>query len=84
MFLALPSNIRLGWKGLTVTNSLDYIGSELITATKSFKAGALGAVFTTLYFLCNLQIDTIFYSITLKLDWKGLLGVNSLTYLANG
>jgi len=33
---ALPTNIRLGWKGLTVTNALAYCGTELITAVKSF------------------------------------------------
>jgi hypothetical protein len=39
--LALPANIRLGWKYLTVTNTLAYYGTELITTIKSFKVQAL-------------------------------------------
>jgi hypothetical protein len=34
--LALPTNISLGGKGLTGTNTLAYYGHELITAVKSF------------------------------------------------
>jgi hypothetical protein len=29
----LLANIRLGWKGLTITNSLDYFATVLIMAT---------------------------------------------------
>ncbi len=32
--LALSANIRLGWKGLTVTNTLAYHDVELIAAVK--------------------------------------------------
>jgi hypothetical protein len=34
--LALPANNRLGWKGLSVTNTLAYYENLLFTATKSF------------------------------------------------
>ncbi len=34
---SLAANIRLGWKQLTVTNTLAYYGMEQITAVKSFK-----------------------------------------------
>jgi hypothetical protein len=34
--LALPANIRLGWKGLPGTNTLAYYGNLKITAAKSF------------------------------------------------
>jgi hypothetical protein len=34
--LALPKNIRLGWKGLPGTNTLAYYENLLITAVKSF------------------------------------------------
>jgi hypothetical protein len=33
---ALPTNIRLGWKGLPGTNALAYYKNLLITASKSF------------------------------------------------
>ncbi len=35
-FLALPTNIRLGLKGLPGMNTLAYYGNLLITAVKSF------------------------------------------------
>jgi hypothetical protein len=34
--LALPANIRLGWKGLPETNTLAYYNNPLITDVKSF------------------------------------------------
>jgi hypothetical protein len=34
--LALPTNIRLGWKGLPGTNALGYYENPKITAVKSF------------------------------------------------
>jgi hypothetical protein len=34
--LALPTNIKLGWKSLTVTNTLAYFITELVTAVKYF------------------------------------------------
>ncbi len=40
--LALPTNVRLGRKWLTVTNTLAYYGTESITALKSFIAKARG------------------------------------------
>ncbi len=33
---SIPANIRLGWKKLTVTNTLAYYDMEVITAVKSF------------------------------------------------
>jgi hypothetical protein len=35
-FLALPTNIRLGWKGLPGTNALTYYEKLKLTAVKSF------------------------------------------------
>jgi hypothetical protein len=37
---ALPTNIRLGWKGLPVTNTLDCYEHLLIAATKSLSMQA--------------------------------------------
>jgi hypothetical protein len=34
--LALPTNIRLDWKGFPRTNTLDYNGNPQITAVKGF------------------------------------------------
>jgi hypothetical protein len=34
--LALPRNIRLGWKWLTVTNALAYITAVVITTVKNY------------------------------------------------
>jgi hypothetical protein len=34
--LALPTNIRLGWKGLPETNALAYYEKAQLTAVKSF------------------------------------------------
>ncbi len=36
--LALPTNIRLGWKGFPWTNTLVYYKNPLIMAVKSFIA----------------------------------------------
>jgi hypothetical protein len=45
MLLALPANIRLGWKGLPRTNALAYYEKLKLTAVKSFitLAPGLGA-----------------------------------------
>ncbi len=40
--LDLPVNIKLGWKLLTVTNTLAYYGTELITAENGFMMQAWG------------------------------------------
>jgi hypothetical protein len=42
--LALPTKIRLGWKGFSETNTLDYYKNPEITAVKGFKVQAAGAV----------------------------------------
>ncbi len=39
---ALPAMIRLGWKWLTMKNTLAYYGTELITALQSFILQARG------------------------------------------
>jgi hypothetical protein len=41
--LALPTNIRLGWKGLPGTNALAYFENSELTAVRSFKTLAPGA-----------------------------------------
>jgi hypothetical protein len=43
MPLALPTNIRLGWKGLPGTNTLAYYENSEITTVKSFIVKATGA-----------------------------------------
>jgi hypothetical protein len=43
MPLALPTNIRLDWKGLPRTNTLAYYENPEIAAVKSFIAQASGA-----------------------------------------
>ncbi len=40
--LALPTNIRLGWKGLPGTNTLAYSENPQIMAVKSFMVQAPG------------------------------------------
>jgi hypothetical protein len=40
-FLASPTNIRLGWKGLPWTNTLAYYENLLITTVKSFIVQAI-------------------------------------------
>ncbi len=43
MLLALPTNIRLGWRGLPWTNALACYERSLITAVKSFITPSFGA-----------------------------------------
>jgi len=38
--LTLPTNIRQGWKGLSMINTLTYYNTKFITAVKSFKVQA--------------------------------------------
>jgi hypothetical protein len=54
--LALPTKIRLGWKGLPVKNTLAYHENY---GPKSFITLAQVSIFTTLYFPCNVCLDTI-------------------------
>ncbi len=42
---ALHTNITIEWEKLTVTNTLAYCGTELITAAKCFTLQALGHLF---------------------------------------
>ncbi len=48
--LALPTNISLGWKWLTLTNTLAYYATEFITAVKSFMVQGPAAVLLILTF----------------------------------
>jgi len=49
---ALPANIRLGWKCMTVTNNLAYHETVRIIAIKSFKVTAPGAIcYITFFFV---------------------------------
>ncbi len=57
--LALPTNIRLGWKGLPGTNILAYYEKSQLTAVKSFVTLAPGVNAIKLYFFCNLRIFVI-------------------------
>jgi hypothetical protein len=52
--LALPANIRLGWKGLPGTNTLAYYKNPLITAVKSFIVQAPDDTIRKLYSTGNL------------------------------
>ncbi len=47
--LALPTNVRLGWKSLPRTNTLAYYKSLEITAVKSFITLAPGQNITKLF-----------------------------------
>ncbi len=47
--LALPANIRLGWKGLPRANTLAYCGNPYITAVKSFIVQAAGNCYIFFY-----------------------------------
>ncbi len=42
--LALPANVRLGWKGRPFTNTLAYYNIATITTVKSFIAQTPGAI----------------------------------------
>jgi hypothetical protein len=42
--LVLPTNIRLGWKSMQVTNTLAYCDTAIIIAVKSFIVQAPGQV----------------------------------------
>jgi len=45
--LALPANIRLGWEGMGVANTLTYYDSTTIMAVKSFTAQAPASHFSS-------------------------------------
>jgi hypothetical protein len=47
--VALPANIRLGWKWLTVINTLVYYGPNFITVVKNFMIEGLGAYVMKLF-----------------------------------
>jgi hypothetical protein len=47
--LGLPSYVRLGWRGLTVTNALAYRGVAFITAVKCFLVQLTEASSTTIF-----------------------------------
>jgi hypothetical protein len=52
-FLALPTNTRLGWKGLPGTNTLAYYENPYITAAISFMKQAL-----PVEIFCDSQIES--------------------------
>ncbi len=54
--LALPSIIRLGLKWLTVTNTLTYYSTELITAVKDLNVQALGLNVVQVSFSTSLSV----------------------------
>jgi hypothetical protein len=51
--LALPTNIRLSWKGLPNANTLANFKNLYIADVKSLITLGLGVIFTTLHFLRN-------------------------------
>ncbi len=55
--LALPTNIRISWKGLAGTSTLAYYENSLITNKKSFITLTLGPNVIRLYG-CNLRTLT--------------------------
>jgi hypothetical protein len=50
--LTLPTNVGVGWKQLTVTNTLAYYNNELITVVKSFIVQAYDQ-FYKMFLQCN-------------------------------
>ncbi len=57
--LALPTNIRLGWKGLPGTNALDYYERLQLTAVKSLITLATDDNLIKLFFLRQVRTGTI-------------------------
>jgi len=58
--LALPTNIRLGWKGLPGTNALAYFEKSQLTAVQSFITLATGILMYMVKSLTKRHIS--FYS----------------------
>jgi hypothetical protein len=63
-FLALPTNTRLGWKGLPGTNTLAYYRNSLITTVISFMIRApemknMNEVFNLNLFFLNSDLENI-------------------------
>jgi hypothetical protein len=52
----LISNIRIGWNGLALAQTLSYNTEALITTVKSFTVKAPETVLTTLYVLHSLRM----------------------------
>ncbi len=45
----MAANIELGWKLLTVANTLDYFDTAIVIVVKRFKVEALGDIFVKLF-----------------------------------
>jgi len=58
--LALPTNIRLGRKGLPGTNTQASYENALITAIKTFIAQALGVNYFKTFYGLNLRMGLIY------------------------
>jgi hypothetical protein len=54
LYLALPANIRLGWKGMPGTNNLAYYKNKYITAVKKIIISSIGV---TLHIVASLMIN---------------------------
>jgi hypothetical protein len=71
--LALPTNIKSGWKGLPDTNALAYYENSKITPVKSFITLVPGVNFINLL-KCNLlfranKLECLY--LTIFRDWEG-------------
>jgi hypothetical protein len=73
--LALSANIGLGWKLVTVTNTLAYHGTELNTPVKSFICHALWMWFKNPFLLRQWCCDEVSWSV-----WCWKLFFNQVLY----
>jgi hypothetical protein len=55
--MALPTNARLGWEGLIVTNTLAYYCTEFVTAIKLFITQASVSCTLAYYSLQTMEED---------------------------
>jgi hypothetical protein len=61
--LALPPNIRLGWRGFPGTNTLAYYKNPYAAAVKSFIVQAPGGIYKTFYGYLYCFVCTTTYTI---------------------
>ncbi len=71
------ANIGLGWKWLTVTDTLAYSESDLTTAVKILEYNLPA------YPLYQEPTRAPWPTTNIRLDWKGLPGTNTLAYFEN-
>ncbi len=81
MLLALPTIIRLVWKGLPRINTLVYYNHLSITAAKSFIALGPGA--STIKLITAVIYEGWGLPTNIRLGWKSLPGTNTLAYYEN-